>query len=113
MSIRFFIVGLIAAAPAALLAHHSTGLYDMSKTMTVEAPLTDVKWGYPHITAKVKSQKKTWLVTFPPTTAMARTEVTREKLISARSVKIVGNPRKDGKKEIRVSSLTLDGKKKW
>ncbi len=54
MSYRFLIAGMVAAAPAALVAHHGPLLYDPNpKNMVkLEGPLTEVNWGYPHISAK-------------------------------------------------------------
>jgi hypothetical protein len=108
---RFLIAGLIALAPAISVAHHSTPLYDMTKKVTVESPLTNVKFGFPHPTASASWQNKTWKMTFPPVGGMVSKGLTQEILSTAKSVTIVGNARKDGTPEIRVSSVTIDGKK--
>lgn len=110
MQNRFLIAALVAAAPAALLAHHSTPLYDMKKSVTVEGRLTDVKFGYPHVTARMTSQKKTWKLTFPPVSVLSAGGFTQKTLASAKVVKIIGNQRKDGKAELRVAKMTVDGK---
>jgi hypothetical protein len=109
LSIRVLVASLVVAAPAVLLAHHSTPLYDMTKPVTVEGPLTDVKFRFPHVTANVKWQNKIWKVTFPPPTVVAGWGVTRE-MLASKAVTIVGHVRKDGKAEIRVGRVTVNGK---
>jgi hypothetical protein len=104
---------MVAVAPAALFAHHGPLLYDPNpKNMVkVEGRLTEVNWGYPHISAKLKSQGKIWKVVFPPAAGMAARGITRELLASSKTVIITGQPRRDGKPELRVTAQVIDGKK--
>ena len=44
--------------PAALLAHHSGAQYDMAKTMTMNAAVTDFIWTNPHVVLMVMSEAK-------------------------------------------------------
>ena len=108
---RFLIVGLVAAAPAALFAHHGPILYDMKKEVAVEGTLSDVKFGVPHATAKLSWQKKNWKLVFGGAPGLVAGGITEEMLVSAKSVKVIGNLRRDGKPEIRVTKMTVDGKK--
>lgn len=108
---RFLIAGLIAAAPTASIAHHGGGLYDTKKAVTIAAPLTDVSWGYPHVTANVVWQGKTWKIAFSPAAVLAGRGVTKDLLSSAKAVTVTGQPRRDGTLEFRGSIQLIDGKK--
>jgi hypothetical protein len=83
----------------------------MKKNVTLEGPLTEVKWAYPHPTAKVIWKKKAWKMVLPPVTVLAARGFTKEMLETAKSVTIVANPRKDGTAEMRVATMIADGKK--
>ena len=114
MSIRLLpaaaIAVLIASAPAAALAHHGWGSYDAEKTLTVTAPLTDVAWRNPHGTAKVRWQGKTWDVILAPVARMESRGLTQQMLAPNKRVTLVGYPRRDGTAEMRIETVTVDGK---
>src|SRR4051812_29169725 len=42
----FFLAPLVLSSPA--LAHHSYAMFDMSKTLTLQATVTQFKWQNPH-----------------------------------------------------------------
>ena len=50
---RLAFLGL-AAIPAIAFAHHGWSSYDANKTITHTAPLSNVTWGNPHGSAKVR-----------------------------------------------------------
>src|SRR5688572_32553580 len=114
MSIRLLpaaaIAALVAAAPAAAVAHHGWGSYDAEKTLTVTAPLTDVAWRNPHGTAKVRWQGKTWDVILAPVARMESRGLTREMLAPGKRVTLVGYARRDGTPEMRIENITAGGK---
>lgn len=96
--------------PAAAYAHHGWSSYDAAKPIKLTAPLSDVSWGNPHGTAKVRYQGKTWDVVLAPTARMEARGLTQAMAGSGRPVTLEGYPRKDGVTEMRIERLTVDGK---
>lgn len=47
-AIGALVSGLLLAAPAGLLAHHSTAAYDSSKVLTLKGVVSEVRWVNPH-----------------------------------------------------------------
>lgn len=101
---------LAAAVAGPAAAHHGWGSYDAATVLTVKAPLTDVTWGNPHGAAKVVWQGRTWDVVLAPTTRMETRGLTREMLAPGKAVTLVGYPRRDGTAEMRIETVTVDGK---
>jgi len=110
MLIRSTLAMLVAAIPAAALAHHGWSSYDDTRTLTVKAPLSAVTWGNPHGAAKVVWQKRTWDVVLAPVSRMEARGLTREMLAPRKAVTLVGYPRKDGTAEMRIERVIVDGK---
>ena len=99
----------LLAAPA--IAHHGWSSYDATKTIRVTAPLSAVKWGQPHGTAKVAWQRKTWDVILAPTTRMEARGLSRAALESGKPVTLIGYPRRDGAPEMRIETVIAGGKR--
>ena len=100
----------LLAAPGAALAHHGWSSYDAQKTLRVTAALTDVSWGNPHGSAKVRHAGRTWDVILAPVARMEGRGLTRSMLGPRKTVTLVGYPRRDGTAEMRIESVTVDGK---
>ena len=101
---------LLLAAPVAAFAHHGWSSYDAAKTLKVTATLTDVSWGNPHGAAKVRYQGRTWDVVLAPVSRMEGRGLTRDMLAPGKTVTLVGYPRRDGTAEMRIETVTADGK---
>ncbi len=106
----------LAAAVLAMLpmfavsAHHGWSSYDAGKVLTVKAPLTAVTWGNPHGTAKVMWQKAEWDVVLAPVSRMEARGLTQAMVKDGQTVTLIGYPRSDGTKEMRVERVIVDGK---
>ena len=107
---RLLLTLALILAPASALAHHGWSSYDADKTITHKAKLSDVTWGNPHGTAKVKYQGKVWDVVLAPTARMEARGLTRAMLGPKQDVTLVGYPRKDGTNEMRIERVIV-GKK--
>jgi hypothetical protein len=94
----------------ALNAHHGWSSYDASQVLTVKAPLKAVTWGNPHGTAKVNWQKAEWDVVLAPVSRMQARGLTEEMVSKGQTVTLVGYPRTDGTKEMRIERVIVDGK---
>jgi hypothetical protein len=101
-------LSIFAAAPGA--AHHGWSSYDAGKTITHTAALSDVKWGNPHGTAKVRYQGKTWDVILAPVARMQARGLTQEMVGPRQRVTLVGYPRSDGAAEMRIERVIAGGK---
>ena len=110
-------IAMAAAAAAALLtiaapasAHHGWSSYDASKTITVTATLSDVRWANPHGAAKVAYQGKTWDVVLAPVARMEGRGLTEDMIAPGRKVTLVGYPRSDGTAEMRIERVIAGDK---
>ena len=50
----FGISGALAAGVASVLAHHSTTMFDHSKTLTIDGEVVELRWVNPHVSLSVK-----------------------------------------------------------
>lgn len=94
----------------ALNAQHSWASYDTGQILTVKAALKGVNWGNPHGTAKVKWQKDEWDVILAPVSRMEARGLTEAMVNNGQTVTLIGYPRTDGAKEMRVERMIIDGK---
>ncbi len=101
------VAAMVIAAPAAALAHHGWSSYDASRVITHTAPLTAVSWSNPHGTAKVWYQNADWDVILAPVARMEARGLSREMVAPGRAVTLVGYPRKDGTREMRIERVIV------
>ena len=110
MSKRLLLASLLLAAPTTLLAHHGWSSYDADKTITHKAKLSNVTWGNPHGTAKVRYKGKVWDVVLAPTSRMEARGLSQAMLSPKQTVTLVGYPRKDGATEMRIERVIVGNK---
>jgi Family of unknown function (DUF6152) len=107
---KALIAAAILCVPAASFAHHGWTSYDEKKVIKVRANLTDVRWGNPHGSAKVRYQNATWDVILAPVSRMEARGLTAEMVGPKKQVLLEGYPRRDGTREMRIERVTADGK---
>lgn len=106
----------IMAAILALLpmlaanAHHGWSSYDAAQVLTVKAPLKALRWENPHGTAKVNYDRAEWDVVLAPVSRMEARGLTRDMVDKGQVVTLIGYPRADGTKEMRIERVIVDGK---
>lgn len=101
---------LLVMAPAApALAHHGWSSYDAAQVLEVKAPLQDVSWGNPHGTARVSFRGATWDVVLAPTSRMESRGLTADMIGKGQTITLIGTPRSDGTKEMRIERVIVDG----
>ncbi len=91
-------------------AHHGWSSYDASRVLRVEAPLQNLRWENPHGMARVTWQQAEWDVVLAPVSRMEARGLTREMVERAKSVTLIGYPRTDGTREMRIERVIVDGK---
>lgn len=102
---------LMMAGPIApAFAHHGWSSYDATQVLEVKAPLSDVTWGNPHGAAKVTWQGATWDVILAPTSRMEARGLSLDMIDKGQTITIIGYPRLDGTKEMRIERVIVDGK---
>jgi Family of unknown function (DUF6152) len=107
-------IGLFTAWPA--WSHHSTAMFDYSKTETVAGTVKDFQWANPHSYLQVlvpdgKGGNVEWSIEVGTPTHMARLGWTRESFKPGDKVTVALSPMKDGSHAGTVKTVTLqDGK---
>ncbi|HEY0627371.1 MAG TPA: DUF6152 family protein [Allosphingosinicella sp.] len=96
--------------PAAAFAHHGWSSYDATKTITHKANLTSLHWGNPHGAAKVTFRDQQWDVILAPVSRMEARGLTQAMLAPNQQVTLVGYPRSDGTREMRIERLIVGNK---
>jgi hypothetical protein len=108
---RFATFALVCTITAsAAQAHHGWSSYDASKTLTIEAPISQIRWANPHGAAAVQYQGKRWEVVLAPILRMESRGLTADMLKKAKSVTLIGQPRTDGTAEMKIQRIILEGK---
>lgn len=104
-------LALLLGLPAATAsAHHGWSAYDAEKTVTIEAPISEIRWANPHGAAAVQYQGKRWEVVLAPITRMETRGLSADMLKKARSVTLIGQPRRDGTPEMKIQRIVVDGR---
>ena len=101
---------LVAAliVPTAAFAHHGWSSYDTSKPIDVSVKLQQVRWANPHGSAKAVYKKQRWNIVLAPVSRMEARGLTRAML--GKPVRLVGYPRSDGTREMRIERVIAAGK---
>ena len=106
----FLAAAAFLAVPAAALAHHGWSSYDETRVIKHRAALSDVRWGNPHGSAKVRYRGATWDVILAPVSRMEARGLSKAMLAPRKLVVIEGYPRRDGTREMRIERITAGGK---
>ena len=101
---------LICAVPAVAPAHHGWSAYDAGKTVTLTAPVSEIRWANPHGAAAVQYQGKRWEVVLAPILRMETRGLSADMLKKAKTVTLIGQPRTDGTPEMKIQRIVVDGK---
>ncbi|HZV57826.1 MAG TPA: DUF6152 family protein [Sphingobium sp.] len=101
---------LLCMLPAAAGAHHGWSSYDADKTVTLTAPVSEIRWANPHGAVAVQYEGKRWEVVLAPIARMEARGLSAEMLKNAKSVTLIGQPRKDGTAELKIQRIVVDGK---
>ena len=106
---------LIAAATLAVTAlpvaaHHGWSSYDETKPVTLTASFSELSWGNPHGSAKMRWKGKVWDVILAPVGRMEARGLTRAEIEPGKRFRLTGYPRRDGAPEMRIERVMI-GKK--
>jgi hypothetical protein len=112
--LSFAAIGLLVA-PAALLAHHGTAIYDESKVVMVEGVVTDWVWANPHCLLEfdVKNGKGDvahWIAEVSNPPDMVARGWSRKMFKAGDEVTLWMIVAKNGEPVGRISRVIVDGK---
>ena len=105
---------LLVAVP--MFAHHGNSAYDMAKTLTLKATITDYKYTNPHtqISFDVTDDKgnvEHWIAETTNPAMLSRVGWSRESLKPGDQVTLIVNPNKVGAKVVFLQKVVFaDGK---
>jgi len=102
----------LAFACAPIFAHHSMSAYDSSRSVTLKAIITNFAWTNPHVQIQFEVRDDNgnvvpWMAECPSPGRLSNRGWNENTLKAGDQVTIVGNPAKDGAKEMRLEAVTL------
>jgi hypothetical protein len=106
---------LLMAASGTAWAHHSFGMFDMQKTVTIIGTVKDFQWTNPHVWIDVvvpdatTNQSATWSVEGGSTAILMRMGWSRNALKPGDKVTVVLNPLRTGAIGGSLVSASIDG----
>jgi hypothetical protein len=108
-------LGVLVAAAAPALAHHSAAMFDEKKTVTVEGVVKEFQLTNPHswllVDVTVKGKVTTWGFEAEGPSTLRRAGILPSDFRPGTKLSITGNPMKDGRPAaIWVSATRADGK---
>mgnify|MGYP003584150006 CR=1 FL=1 len=101
---------IVALLPTSLAAHHGWSSYEAGKTLTIDGPLTSLRWANPHGAATIRYQGRDWDVVLAPVSRMETRGLSETMLKPGRKVTLIGYPRSDGTPEMRIERVIVAGK---
>lgn len=111
---NFLATGLLAlglaAAAAPALAHHGWGSYDSNTVLTIEAPIVEASYDYPHTAIFLDHEGARWEIVLAPPSRMDRRGIPDGELAPGLEVKVEGYPSTAHEHEMRAERITLNGR---
>jgi hypothetical protein len=101
---------LALAGTGAALAHHGWGSYDANTVVTLEGPILQAAYEFPHGHVIMEGRGKRWDVVLAPPSRMNSRGLPREELAVGKIAKVEGYPSKVTPTEMRAERITIDGK---
>ena len=100
------VLGVIAAGISTVAAHHSTTMFDHSKTMTIKGTVVELRWVNPHVTLTVNGvvnegeQPADWLMEMTSPGNLVRAGGWRRDAVKpGEKVEVVFSPLRDVEKK--------------
>ena len=107
---KLALAGLVLA-PVPLLAHHSYAMFDMQKTVVLDATVVRFKWQNPHafieIDADVKGAKERWSIEMTAPNNLIQEGWKRTSIKTGDKVKLYVHPLRTGAKGGSYAGIRL------
>lgn len=101
---------LALAGTGAALAHHGWGSYDANQVVTLEGPIIEAAYEFPHGLVVMEGQGRRWDVVLAPPSRMNSRGLPREELTAGKRARVEGYPSKVKPAEMRAERIMIDGK---
>ena len=105
------------AAPVALtlgagsaVAHHGWGSYDAATVLTIEGPIVEARYQYPHTSIFLDHDGKRWEIVLAPPSRMDRRGIPDGELAPGVTVTVEGYPSTAHDAELRAERITVNGR---
>ena len=102
------VVMALGGSPA--LAHHGWGSYDSGTVMTIEAPIVEASYQYPHCGLVLEHEGQRWTIVLAPPSRMDRRGIPDGELEPGLTVKVEGYPSTVEPHEMRAERITVNGR---
>jgi len=107
---KLALAGLVLA-PVPLLAHHSYAMFDMQKTVVLDATVVRFKWQNPHafieLDADVKGAKERWSIEMTAPNNLIQEGWKRTSIKTGDKVKVYVHPLRSGAKGGSYAGIRL------
>ena len=103
-----FLTFAAAASPAS--AHHGWGSYDSATVLTIEAPILEASYQYPHCGIVLEHEGERWTIVLAPPSRMDRRGIPDGELEPGLTVKVEGYPSTVEPHELRAERITVNGR---
>ena len=106
---------LLAAAPSAVLAHHSFAMFDNQKTVTLEGTVVEFQWTNPHVWIELRVRQPNnnsdaeWSIEGGSAASLARQGWRRGALKPGDRASVTIHPLKDGTNGGLLVAVTVNG----
>lgn len=107
---HFAAYALIVTLPAVAPAHHGWSTYDSTQTVTVDAAVKEIRWANPHGAISIDYKGAQWNVLLAPLSRMESRGLNEAMLKPGTKVTLIGQPRSDGTKELKIQRIVVGGK---
>jgi len=112
----YLLAGAILAGAVAVLlagtaaAHHGWGSYDPGKVITLEGPVLESRYEFPHGEIVMEGEGKRWNVVLAPPSRLSTRGVEQSDIAVGKRLKAEGYPSKVVDNEMRAERLTIGGR---
>src|SRR4029434_109518 len=73
-------------------AHHGWSGYDAGKTLTLTGTIREAGYEHPHVSVRLETPGKTWIVVLAPPSRMENRGLTRDMLAPGTTATVAGYP---------------------
>lgn len=101
---------MLAFSGTPSVAHHGWGSYDSNTVLTIEAPILEASYQYPHCGLVLEHEGAQWEIVLAPPSRMDRRGIPDGELVPGLVVTVEGYPSTVHAHEMRAERITVNGR---
>jgi hypothetical protein len=101
---------VLALGGSPVLAHHGWGSYDSGTVLTIEGPIIEASYQYPHCGLVLEHEGQRWTIVLAPPSRMDRRGIPDGELEPGLAVTVEGYPSTVEPHEMRAERITVNGR---